>query len=289
MAEIENQEIAKVLERIAGLLEAQDANVHRIRAYRDGAQAVRDAGESVAELVMQGQEEKLQDLPGIGEKLAGVMTEYVRTGRSGLLDRLRGEVSPEQVFDQVPGIGPELAEHIVRELDVDSLEELEQAAHDGRLEQVEGFGPERVRNVRLALSGMLHRSAQRRRRGPEGPEGDPDVGTLLDVDSEYRKKAEAGELRTIAPKRLNPDDEAWLPILHTERGDWDFTALYSNTARAHELEKTGDWVVIYYSRHGKESQATVVTAGSGSLKGKRVVRGRETETREYYREQEGKS
>lgn len=286
MVEPKNQEIAGVLDRIAGLLEAQDANVHRVRAYRDGANAVRDAHESVAEMVMQGRQGRLQDLPGIGEKLAGVITEFVQTGRSGLLDRLRGEVTPEKVFDQVPGIGPELAERIVQELDIDSLEELEQAAHDGRLEKVEGFGPERVRNVRVALAGMLDRSAQRRRRGPEAPEDEPGVGTLLEVDAEYRKKAGAGELRTIAPKRFNPDNEAWLPIMHTERDGWDFTVLYSNTARAHDLDKTHDWVVIYYSRDGKESQATVVTGGSGPLKGKRVVRGRETETGEYYREKE---
>jgi hypothetical protein len=283
MTEPNNQKIAAVLDRVADLLEAQDANEHRIRAYRDGANAVRDAGESVTELVMQGREEELQDLPGIGEKLAGVMSEYVRTGRSGLLDRLRGEVAPEKVFEQVPGIGPELAGHIVRDLGVDSLEELEQAAHDGCLEQVEGFGPERVRNVQVALSGMLSPSAQRRRRGREGPQGEPGVDTLLDIDAEYRQKAGAGELRTIAPKRFNPDGDAWLPIFHTERGDWEFTVLYSNTARAHELDKTHDWVVIYYSRNGRESQATVVTASSGPLKGKRVVRGRETETREHYR------
>ena len=197
MAEPKNQEIAGVLDRIAGLLEAQDANVHRIRAYHDGANAVRDSDESVADLVMQGREDKLQDLPGIGEKLAGVITEYVRTGRSGLLDRLRGEVAPETVFEQVPGIGPELAGRIVQELDIDSLEELEQAAHDGRLDEVEGFGPERVRNVSVALSGMLSRSAQRQRQRRKGPDKDPDIATLLDVDAEYRHKAGAGNRHAL--------------------------------------------------------------------------------------------
>lgn len=286
MAEPTNSEIASVLERIAALLEAQNANPHRIRAYRDGAQAVRDADMSIAEQVMQGEQEKLQDMPGIGEKLAGLMTEYVETGRSGLLERLQGEVAPEMLFDRVPGIGPELAERLARELDVHSLEDLERAAHDGRLEQVEGFGQERVRNVRVGLAGMLSRAARRQMRGREGPEEEPSVETLLDVDAEYRQKAEAGALRTIAPKRFNPEGEAWLPILHSERDAWDFTVLYSNTARAHELDKTHDWVVIYYSREGAESQATVVTASSGPLKGRRLVRGRETETRAYYQKKD---
>jgi hypothetical protein len=153
------------------------------------------------------------------------------------------------------------------------------------LDEVEGFGSERVENVRVGLAGMLSTAAQRRRRQggeEETTEEKPSVETLLAVDGEYRRKAEAGELRKIAPKRFNPEDEAWLPILHTEREGWDFTALYSNTARAHELNKTDDWVVLYFTRNGEEDQATVVTETRGPLEGKRVVRGREAACGRYY-------
>ena len=80
----------------------------------------------------------------------------------------------------------------------------------------------------------------------------------------------------IAPRRFNPKGEAWLPVLHTQRGDWHFTALFSNTARAHELGRVRDWVVIYGEdkAHG-ERQYTVVSATHGALAGRRVVRGRE--------------
>ena len=106
---------------------------------------------------------------------------------------------------------------------------------------------------------------------------------LLDVDREYRERSEAGRLPTIAPKRFNPDGESWLPVLHTQRGNWHFTVLYSNTAWAHRLGRTRDWVVIYfYDEHHRESQATVVTETRGSLVGKRIVRGREAECRAYY-------
>ena len=66
-------------------------------------------------------------------------------------------------------------------------------------------------------------------------------------------------------------------MLHTERAPWSFTALFSNTARAHELGTTGDWVVIYFERDGREGQCTVVTEHSGPAAGERVVRGREDE------------
>ena len=282
-----NDDVAAVLEQIADLLDAQGANRFRIQAYRDAARTVRGAADSVAEMAREGGEEKLQELSGVGEGIARIIGSYVRTGRSEMLDRLEGEVAPGELFKKVPGIGEELAERIAEELDVSTLEELEQAAHDGRLDEVEGFGPERVRNIRVGLAGMLSTAAQRRRRGGGAgePAEEPSVEALLAVDEAYRRRAKAGELRRIAPKRFNPEGEAWLPILHTEREGWDFTALYSNTARAHELNKTDDWVVLYFEQDEEENQATVVTETRGPLEGKRVVRGREAACRRYYEEE----
>lgn len=66
--------------------------------------------------------------------------------------------------------------------------------------------------------------------------------------------------------------------------EWHFTAMYSNTAHAHELKRTHDWVVVYYyDYHHREGQCTVATKGRGPLIGWRVVRGREQESWEYYR------
>lgn len=111
----------------------------------------------------------------------------------------------------------------------------------------------------------------------------PSVEVLLAIDREYREKAHAGALRLIAPKRMNPEGKAWLPVLHTRYGPWHFTALFSNTERAHELHRTHDWVVIYFSDpDGEEGQFTVVTERRGTLTGERVVRGREPECARYY-------
>jgi len=138
----------------------------------------------------------------------------------------------------------------------------------------------------VALSGMLSRSSRRRmrQRSTEATQQkeEPTIALLLDVDQTYRRKAEQGKLRKIAPKRFNPKQERWLPIMKTKRKAWQFTALFSNTARAHERGKTDDWVVLYYEKDGRESQCTVVTAERGKLQGKRVVRGRERQCRKYY-------
>ncbi|MGZ5482772.1 MAG: DNA-binding protein, partial [Pyrinomonadaceae bacterium] len=110
----------------------------------------------------------------------------------------------------------------------------------------------------------------------------PNVAEIIDVDHEYRTKAAQGLLSKIAPRRLNLRHEAWLPILHTNRGRRHYTALFSNTPRAHQLGKTSDWVVIYYDRGNGERQCTVITSTHGSLAGHRIVRGREAECLDYY-------
>lgn len=114
----------------------------------------------------------------------------------------------------------------------------------------------------------------------------PTIAELLSVDAEYRQLAAAGRLHRIAPKRFNPNHEAWLPVLNTERGTRRYTALFSNTEAAHAQGTTDDWVVLYYYRHGEpEGQTTVITAEHGPLHGLRLIPGREPECREYYREQ----
>jgi len=280
----DNKEIAEVLERIAELLEVQDANPFRVRAYRRAAGVVRHSDRSITEMVVS--EDSLEDLPEIGQSLASSIREYVHTGQLRLLDRLEGEVSPEALFETIPGIGEKLAHRIAKSMEIETLEELELAAHDGSLEQVPGIGRRKVRAIRDSLHATLSRSSRRRARRiseqQQTATNHPEVDTILEVDAEYREKAKHNDLRTIAPRRFNPENRSWLPVLHTERDEWNFTAMYSNTARAHELGKTDDWVVIYYERVGHENQCTVVTEYQGPLTGKRVIRGHEQECRAYY-------
>ena len=81
------------------------------------------------------------------------------------------------------------------------------------------------------------------------------------------EKAERGALPKIAPRRFNPSGEALLPILHTERGDWGFTALFSNTALAHELGRVREWVVIYFHKDsGPEGPLTGEAATRDGLR-----------------------
>lgn len=276
---LSQEQIADRLNEAATLLEAQGADRFRVRAYRMGAETVRALDETPVEILERAGLEGLVALPNIGDRLARAIDEMVATGRWIQLERMRGEAEPESLFQSVPGIGAATARAIQDALHVETLEALEIAAHDGRLEEVSGIGPRRAAAIRASLSSML---ARRRRQRHEDHE-EPGVDLLLEVDRLYRDKAAAGELRQIAPKRFNPGGEAWLPIFHTDRDGWSFTALYSNTALAHDLGRTDDWVVIYFGRPGgREHQRTVVTETRGPLEGQRVVRGREPECRHHY-------
>jgi hypothetical protein len=190
-----------------------------------------------------------------------------------MLERLRGESEPTKLLASVPGIGRELADRLYHDLGIETLEDLEAAAHNGRLEHVLGFGPKRLAGIQDSLAHRL----QRVKLPPVASRRAPSVSELLAVDREYREKAAAGDLVKIAPRRFNPTRVAWLPILHTTRGRRHYTALFSNTALAHRLNRTHDWVVIYWDDGLGERQCTVVTADRGPLAGRRVVRGREAE------------
>jgi putative hydrolase len=268
------------LAQAADLLEQQGANPFRVSAYRRASDTVSRLARDIGELAQAEGTVGLVRLPGIGTGIAAAIQELLGTGNWAQLERLRGTLDPAQLFRTVPGIGPKLAEQIHDSLHIDTLEALEAAAYDGRLERVPGMGTRRVTATRNALVQLLGRP----RRSPRPiTESDPDIAALLGVDRDYRERAEQGALPLIAPRRFNPEGRAWLPVLHTERGDWHYTLMYSNTARAHELKRNRDWVVVYfYDDHHEEGQCTIVTETRGPLTGLRVVRGQEPACRDYY-------
>lgn len=275
-----NALLAEKLDEVADLLEQQQANPFRVRAYRDAADYLRRMTDPIREFVASHTRRDLEALPTIGPSIAGAIMELLQTGHLRLLDTLRGELDPEKLFQTVPQIGPRLAAAIHDDLGIDTLESLEIAAHDGRLAALPGFGARRVRGVQLALAELL------KRRHPPGRAlrlPDPPIAETLAVDRDYRARAKAGTLPLIVPRRFNADQRARLPVLHTEQGDWHFTASFSNTPRAQRLGRDKDWVVITYERdHEGSGRCTVVTEHRGDLAGKRVIRGHEQACADYY-------
>lgn len=274
-----NLKIARRLDEVAEILTEQGANPYRVQAYRNAAANLRRLPRSVDDILKEGGEPALRRIPGVGPSLARAIATLVLTGRLPMLNRLRGESESGLLLASVPGIGKVLAARLHDELDIHTLEQLEAAAHDGRLRELMGLGEKRIGGIMDSLASRLGRVQGR---PAPGRYPEPSVAEILDVDREYREKAAAATLRMIAPRRFNPNREAWLPILHTQRGQRHYSALFSNTAHAHEMKKTKDWVVIYYDGPGGDRQSTVITSQRGPLTGKRIVRGREDECTKHY-------
>jgi hypothetical protein len=285
---LENDQLAHRLDEIADLLDAQSANLFRRQAYRAAAETVRRLTQPVRQILAEEGAAALTRLPGIGTSIARTLKNLIETGRAPLLDQLRASYGPEEKIATVPGIGPKTAASIHAALGIETLGDLQAAAIDGRLAHVPGIGAKRLQAVRESLAGRFRPQRGSRSTGTAGAQKvSPEhrkrlVADLLSVDDEYRRKAKADELLRIAPRRFNPRREAWLPILETERTGHRYKAMYSNTARAHEMDAVRDWVVIFREADEEPGPWTVVTSKFGLLRGRRIVRGLEHDCAEYY-------
>ena len=140
MRSVTNSEIAAVFDHVADLLEYQGGNVFRVRAYRNAAHTIGGLVEPLA-TVRADTNRALTDLDGIGDDLAGKIEGLLDTGRLPLLEELKSQV-PAAAFElmRVPGLGPKKVKQLVESLGIDSLEALEQACREKRVESVKGFG-----------------------------------------------------------------------------------------------------------------------------------------------------
>ncbi|NUQ63687.1 MAG: DNA polymerase/3'-5' exonuclease PolX [Pirellulales bacterium] len=146
-----NAEIANILDQIADLLEFQDANPFRVRAYRNAARSVRDYSEPLSRIAAD-PDRTLTDIAGIGKDLAEKITTLLQTGSLPMLQELLAEV-PESVLAimRVPGLGPKRAAAIYRELGVKSLEELAEACRQQRIRELKGFGAKTEESILQGL------------------------------------------------------------------------------------------------------------------------------------------
>ena len=134
-----NADIAIVFDHIADLLEYQGDNVFRVRAYRNAARTIGSLVESLA-TIRSDPRRSLTDLEGIGADLAAKIGELLESGRLGMLDDLQKKV-PAVAFElmRVPGLGPKKVKVLVDQLRLKSLDDLEAACKDGRVQEIKGF------------------------------------------------------------------------------------------------------------------------------------------------------
>ena len=147
-----NADVADVFEQIAELLEFQGANPFRVRAYRNGARAIRDLPESVEQIVAD-PDRKLTDVEGIGKDLAQKVATLVETGSLPMLDEILAEV-PNSILAvlRVPGLGPKRAAVLHSELGVSNLDELRRACEAKQVRELAGFGAKTEEKILQGLA-----------------------------------------------------------------------------------------------------------------------------------------
>jgi DNA polymerase (family 10) len=156
---VRNDRIAAVFDEIADLLELQDANPFRVRAYRNAARTLVSWPEEMAEWAAQKRD--FDDLPGVGEDLAGKIGEILERGSCDQLERLRARF-PRGITEllQIPGLGPRRVHALYHELGVRSPAQLLDAARARRIRGVRGFGEASEKRIAEAVAGHLERNAR---------------------------------------------------------------------------------------------------------------------------------
>ena len=136
---VHNEDIAVIFEEMADLLEIENANPFRVRAYRNAARTVRGLGRELSDMVSTGYD--LTSLPGIGKDLSAKIIEILDSGHTKALDKLHKEV-PASLEDllKIPGLGPKKVRVLFQELHIKTLDQLEKAARKGQLRELPGFG-----------------------------------------------------------------------------------------------------------------------------------------------------
>ncbi|MEJ2023798.1 MAG: type-X family DNA polymerase, partial [Deltaproteobacteria bacterium] len=156
---VQNSDVKDLFNKVADLLEIEGANPFRVRAYRNAARSISDLTRNVSEMVREGQD--LTGVAGIGKDLAGKIREIVETGRLAQLEELEKK-SPGalQELMAVQTLGPKRVKVLHRELGINNLDELRDAAEKGKIRDLEGFGEKTEQNI---LQGLKWKETQGKR------------------------------------------------------------------------------------------------------------------------------
>jgi DNA polymerase (family 10) len=142
---MKNQFVAETLYMVADLLDLKGDLFFKTRAYRMAAQTIEALDDDIEKIVRQG---TLESIPGIGEALAKKITELVQKGKLEYLERLKKEVPPGLIaLLSIPGLGPKKVAALYKNLGISTIQALRDAAGNGKLRSLEGFGEITERNI----------------------------------------------------------------------------------------------------------------------------------------------
>ena len=155
-----NSQIAKVFHKISALSELKGENVFAVRAYQRAAHTIERLPMELELYVRDGRD--MKEISGIGDAISKKIRELLDTGRLQFYERLQADSPPGllQIMD-IPGVGPKTALRICQELGVTTVEELERAIEDGRMERLPRLGEKAAENILRHLRTLRTKDAER--------------------------------------------------------------------------------------------------------------------------------
>mgnify|MGYP006283304205 FL=1 len=195
-----NKQVSDLLYTIADLLDIQDENFFKTRAYRMAAQTIAELDEDIETVV---KEDRLHDLPHVGDAIAKKIHEYVTKGKLSYFEKLK-EKTPIQLLDllTLSGLGPKKIASLYHHLDITTIEELREACNQGKLRSLDGFGETTEKNILRAISlkektmgrSLLHHAYQQGKNYVIYLEKNPLVSQVSIAGSLRRMKETIGDI-----------------------------------------------------------------------------------------------
>lgn len=199
-----NQQIARIFNEMADILEIKGENPFRIRAYRRAAQNIEGLPKDATQMT----EDELLEIPGIGQDLAGKIRHFIETGRVEAYDELKKEVPEGLVLLlSVPGLGPKTAKLLHDRLKIKDIDDLERLAKEHKLSGLPGIKGKTEENILKGIE-MIKRGKERLPIGRVLPVANEILSQLL-------KKASVKELVLAGSLRRWKDTIKDIDILAT--------------------------------------------------------------------------
>jgi len=218
-----NQQIAKILNGIADILEIQGEIVFKVRAYRKAVETVSNLPKEISTMT----EEELRELPGIGEAIAKKVHALATTGKLDYYEELKkSEFAPLVDLLQIPSVGPKHARMLYERLGVKTVADLEKAAKAGKIKDLPGMGAKSEENILKGITALF-RHKERIPLGQILPKVEQIVEELKKV-KEVKNIALAGSLRRmketiadgdilVSANKAEPIMEAFVKLPQVER------------------------------------------------------------------------
>lgn len=144
---MQNQEIANILYEIGEFLEA-DNIAFKPQAYKRAAQSILTLNEEISEIYKKYGFKGLEDIQGVGENIALKIEELLKTGKLKYLEKLKNKLPVDMLaLTEIEGVGPKSVKKIYEHLKIETVDQLEKAAKEGGLKNIEGFGEKKEEEI----------------------------------------------------------------------------------------------------------------------------------------------